>query len=118
MTDPEEVDSSHEEAAYSEQAKEAGHRLYQWVYHQIAEGEELDGQKVKVRLEAENLSERDKHDAFKVAMSESEFYRTDLHPETSDEDWEKQTMLHQNVWLTISDADLRTHEEEFPGEGG
>jgi hypothetical protein len=98
---------------YSQVAKDAGHRLYQWAYTCVAEGESINSAQLQEMLDAQNLSPDDQLDAFTLAMAECEYYRTDLSEKVSDEDYETQTTLHQNLHFVLFDAGSELLTREF-----
>ena len=97
----------------SEASKQAASRLYQWLYQQVAEDEKVDPQQVRTKLEsAGKLSFNETTTAYHLAMQENEKHRSELPQNISQESYEKQAGLHEDVNFLLTDAETSLYEEE------
>jgi nucleoid-associated protein YejK len=108
---PEEQEPS--EHIASEAVQQLAQQAYQWLYHQLAEGEQVDVQTLRQKLETDkSLSLDEITEAYHLAMQMNENHRADLPKSASQESYEKQTGLHEDINFMLTDAETSLYEEQ------
>lgn len=90
----------------STEAKEAGHKLYQWVWRRLAEGESVEPEEVESFLADKQLTPEVELDAMEVAKSEADYRFEDIADGLAEEDNEVQRRIYEHAYLTIDQAVL------------
>lgn len=96
----------------SAEAKQGGHRLYQWVYNHIAEDIKFTAQDIEAEMQTYGLSGANVEAALKAAQTEAEFRLSDIPDTANEEQWQNMTLLIRDIIDALFEVKLRQWESE------